>query len=95
MYAVIFRAEVAEVDEQYLSMAQRMRDLAIDEYGCLEFTAVTEGKQEIAISYWESKQQIKAWRENPEHQEAQRLGQSRWYRSYRVQVVKVERDYQL
>lgn len=95
MYAVIFRAEVAEVDEQYLSMAQRMRDLAIEEYGCLEFTAVTEGKQEIAISYWESKQQIKAWRENPEHQEAQRLGQSRWYRSYRVQVVKVERDYQL
>ena len=94
MYAVIFRAEVAEVDEQYLSMAQRMRDLAIEEYGCLEFTAVTEGKQEIAISYWESKQQIKAWRENPEHQEAQRLGQSRWYRSYRVQVVKVERDYQ-
>lgn len=94
MYAVIFRAEVAEVDEQYLSMAQRMRDLAIKEYGCLEFTAVTEGKQEIAISYWESKQQIKAWRENPEHQEAQRLGQSRWYRSYRVQVVKVERGYQ-
>ncbi len=94
MYAVIFRAEVAEVDEQYLSMAQRMRDLAIEEYGCLEFTAVTEGKQEIAISYWESKQQIKAWRENPEHQEAQRLGQSRWYRSYRVQVVKVEREYQ-
>ncbi len=54
MYAVIFRAEILELDAEYAAMARRMRDLAIDEYGCVEFVACTEGNTEIAISYWES-----------------------------------------
>lgn len=93
MYAVIFRAEVAIMDDTYLEMARRMRELAIEEYGCLEFTSVTEGSQEIAISYWPSKEHIRAWRNNSEHILAQQMGQSRWYRQYQVQVMKLEREY--
>ncbi len=93
MYAVIFRAEINELDEAYAEMAARMRDLAINKYGCVEFTAVTQGKQEIAISYWDNQNQLKAWKQDPEHREAQKLGRSKWYKSYRVQVVEVIRDY--
>ncbi len=93
MYAVIFRAVIKELDETYAEMAGRMRDLAINKYGCVEFTAVTEGKQEIAISYWDNQDQIKTWKQDPEHREAQKLGRSKWYKSYRVQVVEVIRDY--
>ncbi len=93
MYAVIFRAEINELDEAYAEMAARMRDLAINKYGCVEFTAVTQGKQEIAISYWDNQDQLKAWKKDPEHREAQKLGRSKWYKSYRVQVVEVVRDY--
>ena len=93
MYAVIFRAEINELDEAYAEMAARMRDLAINKYGCVEFTAVTQGKQEIAISYWDNQDQLKAWKKDPEHREAQKLGRSKWYKSYRVQVVEVIRDY--
>ena len=93
MYAVIFRARIAQLDEEYSAMAARMRDLAIQEYGCLEFTAVTEGDNEIAISYWDSKEQIRAWKENAEHQLAQGKGQTQWYASYSVQVVEVLREY--
>ncbi len=93
MYAVIFRAEINELDETYAEMAARMRDLAINKYGCVEFTAVTEGKQEIAISYWDNQDQIKVWKQDPEHREAQKLGRSKWYKSYQVQVVEVIRDY--
>ena len=95
MYAVIFRAEINELDEAYADMAARMRDLAINEYGCVEFTAVTEGKREIAISYWDDQEQIKAWKQNPEHRKAQKLGRSKWYKSYRVQVVEIIRDYSI
>ncbi|BBB26886.1 antibiotic biosynthesis monooxygenase family protein [Amphritea japonica] len=93
MYAVIFRARIAQLDDEYSMMAARMRDLAIQEYGCREFTAVTEGRNEIAISYWDSKEQIRKWKENVEHCEAQDKGRKRWYASYTVQVVEVLREY--
>ncbi len=93
MYAVIFRAEIAQLDEAYAHTAQRMRTLAIDKYGCRDFIACTEGNTEIAISYWDSEEQIAAWKRDPEHQAAQREGRARWYRSYTVEVARVEREY--
>lgn len=93
MYAVIFRAEIDDPDETYSRVAARMRELAIEKYGCIEFTSVTDGNQEIAISCWVSQEQIKRWKENPEHKKAQELGVTKWYRWYQVQVVKVEREY--
>ncbi|MCW8825066.1 MAG: antibiotic biosynthesis monooxygenase [Gammaproteobacteria bacterium] len=97
MYAVIFRAQIKDpknIDSTYSAMAARMRELATTQYGCIDFSSVTEGESEISISYWESMEQISAWKSDPEHQQAQGLGQSRWYRSYHVEVVKVERQYQ-
>jgi heme-degrading monooxygenase HmoA len=93
MYAVIFRAEINESDEAFSSTAIRMRELAINEYGCKEFISCCEGNLEVAISYWESKEQIKAWKNNPEHLEAQSLGKAKWYKNYQVQIVKVLREY--
>lgn len=76
MYAVIFKAEINDalidaLGDSYFEMAQKLRDLALQEYGCVEFTSVTEGKQEIAISYWESLEQIKNWKQDPQHLIAQ------------------------
>jgi heme-degrading monooxygenase HmoA len=92
-YAVIFRAEILQLDAEYAATAQRMRDLAISAYGCVEFTACTEGNREIAISYWETLEQIRRWKQNAEHLAAQEKGRSRWYRSYTVDVVEVVRAY--
>lgn len=93
MLAVIFRAKIKKLDTEYLAMAQRMRELAINEYGCIEFTACSEGEQEIAISYWENAEQIKKWKQDPEHLAAQQLGRNKWYASYSVQIVEVQREY--
>lgn len=94
VYAVIFTATMKQVDDEYLQMANRLRDLAFAEFSCLEFNAVTEGDKEIAISYWPSKQHILDWKQHPLHKRAQKLGQERWYSDYRVQVVHVEREYE-
>jgi heme-degrading monooxygenase HmoA len=93
MYAVIFRAKIAGLDEEYSRVAQRMKKLALGEYGCIEFVSVTQGSEEIAISYWENEDQIRKWRNNSEHLLAQELGRSKWYASYTVQVVEVIREY--
>ena len=95
MYAVIFKAKTNELDEAYFEMIERMRELAMNEYGCTEFTAVTEGSSEIAISYWDSMEDIKNWKENSEHLVAQELGRSKWYKEYTVQIVEVLSEYEI
>jgi heme-degrading monooxygenase HmoA len=54
---------------------------------------MTEGEQEIAISYWENEEAIRAWKNDSEHTSAQGLGQNKWYQSYTVQVVEIKREY--
>ncbi|MFT6287513.1 MAG: heme-degrading monooxygenase HmoA [Alcanivorax sp.] len=93
MYAVIFTATLKQFDQAYSDTAEKMRELAFKKYGCREFTSVAEGDQEVAISYWDSQEQIRAWKQDPAHQAAQQRGQEQWYTSYKVQVVKVVREY--
>ena len=93
MYAVIFKSEINELDQRYYEMASRMRDLAINQYGCTEFISVTEAGKEIAISYWDSLDKIKQWKQNAEHLVAQELGRSQWYKKYQVQIVEIIHEY--
>ena len=93
MYAVIFKAKIKKLDDSYFQMANRMRQLAIHEYGCQEFTAVTEGSDEIAISYWNNLEDIKKWKQNSEHLVAQELGQTKWYEEYSVEIVEILSSY--
>ena len=93
MYAVIFKAKVKKFDDEYTAMAERLRTRALQDFGCLEFISCTEGDQEIAISYWPSEAHMAAWKQDAEHLRAQRAGKNRWYDSYSVDVVEVQRSY--
>lgn len=93
MFVVIFRAKVRQTDNEYTQVAARMRELALNQFGCLEFTAVTEGQDEVALSYWPSEAHIRAWKTHSEHVLAQQLGRERWYESYTVQVAEITREY--
>jgi heme-degrading monooxygenase HmoA len=93
MFVVIFRAEAGEMDEDYARTAAILREMALRDFGCLEFHAVSEGGQEIALSYWPDEASITAWKAQIEHLAAQDQGRRRWYASYHVQVARIERDY--
>ena len=93
MVAVIFKAEFNKQDEEYSNTAERMRELAKNQYGCLDFISVCEGNKEITISYWENREQIERWKEDPEHKKAQEKGRSTWYKSYVIEIVEVVHSY--
>ena len=94
MYAVIFQAELGDIDMEYSDTVQRMRELAT-QHGCFDFISVTEGAKEISISYWPSKEHITVWKNNPEHKKAQELGRKKWYKSYRVEITEIVHKYQI
>lgn len=93
MFVVIFRAKVRHLDSEYSVVAARMRELALGQFGCLEFQAVSEGQDEVALSYWPDEESIRAWKAHSEHVLAQQLGRERWYESYVVQVAHITREY--
>ena len=92
-YVVIFRAEVASFDQAYFDSAAALRDLAIREYGCVGFHSCTQGQQEIAVSYWNSLDDVRRWKDNAQHRDAQGQGRANWYSSYQVEVAEIVRGY--
>lgn len=93
MYALIFKATINSLDNEYGNTAKRMRELALNNYGCTGITSVTEKGEEVTISYWNSKEDIAKWKQNPEHLLAQKNGLERWYSSYSVEICKIEKFY--
>lgn len=93
MYVVIFRAQAQSLDAEYSAMAGQLRQMALDQFGCLDFTAVAENGSEIALSYWPDQASIRNWKQASEHLLAQQFGRERWYRAYSVEVAQIHRHY--
>lgn len=91
-YAVIFTSVRTEGDKGYSEMANKMLDLAQKQSGFLGAESAREGLG-ITVSYWKSLEAIKMWKMNMSHIEAQRVGIKEWYKTYKVRITKVERDY--
>ena len=91
-YAVIFTSKRTEIDENYSEMAMKMVELAqLQE----SFLGVESARNEIGItvSYWKTLEDIKNWKQNLNHLDAQKLGVSKWYENYTVRIALVEKEY--
>lgn len=93
-YAVIFTSIRTATDEGYGQMAERMEELARQQKG---FLGIESARNDIGItvSYWQSLEDIRNWKQNTEHLLAQQLGREKWYSAYKTRICKVERDYDL
>jgi heme-degrading monooxygenase HmoA len=90
-YAVIFTSLRTDVTDGYEKMAELMVELAEKQPGYLGIESARDGLG-ITVSYWESEEAIKAWKENVQHVVAQKRGHADWYRAFCTRVCKVERD---
>ena len=91
-YAVIFSSIRNEVEDGYAEMAQRMIELAAEQPGFLGVEGVREGLG-ITVSYWDSLEAIRNWKEHAEHRLAQEKGMKVWYQAYRTRICRVEKEY--
>ncbi len=92
-YAVIFTSKLTKDSNGYSEMAQKMEDLAKTQSGFLGIDSAREGLG-ITVSYWESLEVIKIWKQNSEHLIAQQKGRKQWYSWYNTKICKVEREYE-
>ena len=92
-YAVIFTSRRTEGDRGYEDTAARMLELAGGMEGFLGVDSVREGRDGVTVCYWRDLEDIRRWKAETEHVEAQRKGRTLWYESYRVRICRVERDY--
>jgi heme-degrading monooxygenase HmoA len=94
-YAVLFSSVRTPGDgEAYGYMSERMVELArtMPEFLGVESVRGADGFG-ITISYWESEEHIRHWREHAEHLVAQAKGRADWYAAFELRVCKVERAY--
>jgi heme-degrading monooxygenase HmoA len=91
-YAVIFSSLRTDIEDDYHEISERMVELASRENGFLGYESVRE-ELGITISYWKDEESIKRWKENIEHKIARERGRNEFYRSFKVRVAKVEREY--
>lgn len=92
-YAVIFTSIRTEVEEGYTAMAQQMVAMAQQQPGYLGHESARETVG-ITISYWQSIEAIKNWKQVSEHLIAQQLGREKWYSHYKIRICLIERDYE-
>lgn len=92
-YAVIFTSTQNENIEGYSEMADKMEHLAKQQKGFLGMDSA-KNKVGITVSYWETLEAIKNWKQQSEHLQAQQKGKTDWYSWYNVRICKVEREYE-
>ena len=92
-YAVIFTSTLTSNSKGYREMAIKMEALAKTQKGFLGIDSAREDVG-ITVSYWESLEAIKTWKQNADHLIAQQKGRNQWYSWYKTRICKVERDYE-
>jgi heme-degrading monooxygenase HmoA len=89
-YAVIFYNKLVDLTEEYENVSQKMFELAQKQSGFIGTESVRDQEHiGVTISYWESLEAIKFWRNDLDHLMAQQYGREKGYEWYHLCVSKV------
>ena len=97
MIAVIF--EFTPVDGRfgdYKSLAEGLADDVRTHEGFISierFESITTKGKFVSLSFWRDDESVRKWRNLQKHREAQKKGRGGIFRSYRLRVAQVLRDY--
>ena len=97
MIAVIFEFAPAEGRfPDYLALVETLRqDLAEAEgFISLErFESITSKGKFVSLQYWRDEECVRKWRTLQKHRDAQKKGRAGIFKSYRLRIAQVVRDY--
>lgn len=96
-FAVIFEVyPEGNGKEEYLKIANRLNAELQKMPGIISverFQSLTNKGKILSLSYWEDENSINNWRNKMAHREGQKAGHNHLFKSYRIKVSKVIRDY--
>ncbi len=94
-YAVVFTSRRTAADDAgYARMSEEIEALVARQPGYLGMESVRgSDRTGITVAYFTDPDSIRAWKQQEDHQVAQRLGREKWYEAYSIRVCKVERAY--
>jgi heme-degrading monooxygenase HmoA len=99
MIAVIFEFTPAEGRfKDYMALVDTLReDLAKAEgFISLErFESITNKGKFVSLQFWRDDECVRKWRNLQKHREAQKQGRGGIFRSYRLRIASVIRDYEM
>jgi len=90
----VFRSRLRpEHEGEFQALAARMRRIAESMPGFISYKVfAAEDGERCSVIEFESHESLRAWREHPEHREAQRLGRERYYAEYSLHVTDPARE---
>jgi len=93
MVVVVFRSrERPGTEAELLRLGGRLYELAVAQPGFLSYKDfLAEDGESVAIVEFESLAHVDAWREHPEHREAQVRGRAELFKEYTIHVCEVVR----
>ena len=94
MVISIFRSRLRpENGGEFGELAARMLELAEAMPGFISYKVyASEDGERCSLVEFESREHLRAWREHPQHREAQRIGRERYYEEYTLHVTEPMRE---
>jgi len=97
MIAVIFEITPAEGRfKDYMALAEGLADdvRQVDGFISVErFESVSSKGRYVSLSFWRDEEAVRKWRNLQKHREAQKKGRGGIFKSYRLRIASVLRDY--
>jgi len=96
MVTVVFSIDLRpDLDaDEYEALGARMAELVSAQPGFLGMEFGSRDGGEILIARFASHEALAAWREHPQHQEAQQRGREEFFSGYRIEVCDHVRAYE-
>ncbi len=99
MVVIVFRARLrpglSGVEEELNRVGMRMYELASSMPGFRSYKDfAAEDGETVSVIEFDTLEHVAAWRDHPEHREAQELGRSRFFEEYTIHVCEVARTSQ-
>jgi heme-degrading monooxygenase HmoA len=84
MVVIVFRSRIRpEHAEEYYALANKMAEIARSMPGLISWKGYfADDGERVSIHEWETPEQLRAWREHPEHRKVQALGRELFYEEY-------------
>ena len=99
MIAVIFEFTPAEGRfPEYMQLVDTLREDVAKAEGFISlerFESITSKGKFVSLQFWKDEESVRKWRNLQKHREAQKKGRAGIFKSYRLRIAQVTRDYTL